>query len=104
MRISRFACIGVVRYCVEFFVLSRALWVATAGRASLRTGAICKLLHGLPDAPIEKVDERELLFCDRVIATPRFSLDERSARWPTATAAGSGGRNEPLFRGTAYGA
>ena len=43
------------------------------------------LLHGLPDARIEKgdtirdpklVDEGELLLYDRVIANPPFSLDE----------------------------
>ena len=55
---------------------------------NLGTWAICKmnmLLHGLPDARIEKgdtirdpklVDERELLLYDRVIANPPFSLDE----------------------------
>ena len=55
---------------------------------NLSTWAICKmnmLLHGLPDARIEKgdtirdpklVDERELLLYDRVIANPPFSLDE----------------------------
>ena len=54
----------------------------------LGTWAICKmnmLLHGLPDARIEKgdtirdpklVDEGELLLYDRVIANPPFSLDE----------------------------
>ncbi len=55
---------------------------------NLGTWAICKmnmLLHGLPDAKIEKgdtirdpklVDEGELLLYDRVIANPPFSLDE----------------------------
>ena len=55
---------------------------------NLGTWAICKmnmLLHGLPDARIEKgdtirdpklVDEGELLLYDRVIANPPFSLDE----------------------------
>ncbi len=55
---------------------------------NLSTWAICKmnmLLHGLPDARIEKgdtirdpklVDEAELLLYDRVIANPPFSLDE----------------------------
>ena len=55
---------------------------------NLGTWAICKmnmLLHGLPDARIEKgdtirdpklVDEGELLRYDRVIANPPFSLDE----------------------------
>ena len=55
---------------------------------NLSTWAICKmnmLLHGLPDARIEKgdtirepklVDERQLLLYDRVIANPPFSLDE----------------------------
>ena len=55
---------------------------------NLSTWAICKmnmLLHGLPDARIEKgdtirnpklVDETELLLYDRVIANPPFSLDE----------------------------
>ena len=55
---------------------------------NLGTWAICKmnmLLHGLPDAKIEKgdtirdpklVDEGELLLHDRVIANPPFSLDE----------------------------
>ena len=55
---------------------------------NLGTWAICKmnmLLHGLPDARIEKgdtirdpklVDEAELLLYDRVIANPPFSLDE----------------------------
>ena len=55
---------------------------------NLSTWAICKmnmLLHGLPDARIEKgdtirdpklIDERELLLYDRVIANPPFSLDE----------------------------
>ena len=55
---------------------------------NLGTWAICKmnmLLHGLPDARIEKgdtirdpklVDEGELLVYDRVIANPPFSLDE----------------------------
>ena len=55
---------------------------------NLSTWAICKmnmLLHGLPDARIEKgdtirdpklVDEGELLLYDRVIANPPFSLDE----------------------------
>ena len=54
---------------------------------NLGTWAICKmnmLLHGLPDARIEKgdtirdpklVDEGELLLYDRVIANPPFSLD-----------------------------
>ena len=55
---------------------------------NLGTWAICRmnmLLHGLPDARIEKgdtirdpklVDEGELLLYDRVIANPPFSLDE----------------------------
>ena len=55
---------------------------------NLGTWAICKmnmLLHGLPDARIEKgdtirdpklVDDSELLLYDRVIANPPFSLDE----------------------------
>ena len=55
---------------------------------NLGTWAICKmnmLLHGLPDARIEKgdtirdpklVNEGELLRYDRVIANPPFSLDE----------------------------
>ena len=55
---------------------------------NLGTWAICKmnmLLHGLPDAQIEKGDtirdpklvhEGELLLYDRVIANPPFSLDE----------------------------
>ena len=55
---------------------------------NLSTWAICKmnmLLHGMPDARIEKgdtirdpklVDEGELLLYDRVIANPPFSLDE----------------------------
>ena len=55
---------------------------------NLGTWAICKmnmLLHGLPDARIEKGDtirdpklvkEAELLLYDRVIANPPFSLDE----------------------------
>ena len=55
---------------------------------NLGTWAICKmnmLLHGLPDARIEKgdtirdpklVDEGELLLYDRVIANPPFSLNE----------------------------
>ena len=55
---------------------------------NLGTWAICKmnmLLHGLPDARIEKGDtirdpklvvEGELLLYDRVIANPPFSLDE----------------------------
>ena len=55
---------------------------------NLGTWAICKmnmLLHGLPDARIEKgdtirdpklVSEGELLLYDRVIANPPFSLDE----------------------------
>ena len=55
---------------------------------NLSTWAICKmnmLLHGLPDARIEKgdtireprlVNERELLMYDRVIANPPFSLNE----------------------------
>ena len=55
---------------------------------NLSTWAICKmnmLLHGLPDARIEKgdtirdpklVDESELLLYDRVIANPPFSLSE----------------------------
>ena len=55
---------------------------------NLGTWAICKmnmLLHGLPDARIEKgdtirdpklLDEGELLLYDRVIANPPFSLDE----------------------------
>ena len=55
---------------------------------NLGTWAICKmnmLLHGLPDARIEKgdtirdpklVNEGELLLYDRVIANPPFSLDE----------------------------
>ena len=55
---------------------------------NLGTWAICKmnmLLHGLPDARIEKgdtirdpklVEETELLLYDRVIANPPFSLDE----------------------------
>ena len=55
---------------------------------NLSTWAICKmnmLLHGLPDARIEKgdtirdpklVNEGELLLYDRVIANPPFSLDE----------------------------
>ena len=55
---------------------------------NLGTWAICKmnmLLHGLPDARIEKgdtirdpklVEEGELLRYDRVIANPPFSLDE----------------------------
>ena len=55
---------------------------------NLGTWAICKmnmLLHGLPDARIEKgdtirdpklVEEGELLLYDRVIANPPFSLDE----------------------------
>ncbi len=55
---------------------------------NLGTWAICKmnmLLHGLPDARIEKgdtirdpklVEEAELLLYDRVIANPPFSLDE----------------------------
>ena len=59
-----------------------------AQEKNLNTWAICKmnmLLHGLPDARIEKgdtirdpklVDEGELLLYDRVIANPPFSLDE----------------------------
>ena len=59
-----------------------------AQEKNLGTWAICKmnmLLHGLPDARIEKgdtirdpklVDEGELLLYDRVIANPPFSLDE----------------------------
>ena len=59
-----------------------------AQEKNLSTWAICKmnmLLHGLPDARIEKgdtirdpklVDEGELLLYDRVIANPPFSLDE----------------------------
>ena len=59
---------------------------------NLGTWAICKmnmLLHGLPDARIEKgdtirdpklVDEGELLLYDRVIANPPFSLDEWGPR------------------------
>ncbi len=55
---------------------------------NLGTWAICKmnmLLHGLPDARIEKgdtirdpelLDDGELLLYDRVIANPPFSLDE----------------------------
>ena len=55
---------------------------------NLSTWAICKmnmLLHGLPDARIEKgdtirdpklVEEGQLLLYDRVIANPPFSLDE----------------------------
>ncbi len=55
---------------------------------NLGTWAICKmnmLLHGLPDARIEKGDtirdpklleESELMLYDRVIANPPFSLDE----------------------------
>ena len=55
---------------------------------NLGTWAICKmnmLLHGLPDARIERgdtirdpklVDEGELLLYNRVIANPPFSLDE----------------------------
>jgi type I restriction enzyme M protein len=55
---------------------------------NLGTWAICKmnmLLHGLPDARIEKgdtirdpklVEDGELLLYDRVIANPPFSLDE----------------------------
>ena len=55
---------------------------------NLGTWAICKmnmLLHGLPDARIEKGDtirdpkllhEGELILYDRVIANPPFSLDE----------------------------
>ena len=55
---------------------------------NLGTWAICKmnmLLHGLPDARIEKgdtirdpklVEEGDLLLHDRVIANPPFSLDE----------------------------
>ena len=55
---------------------------------NLGTWAICKmnmLLHGLPDARIEKgdtirdpklVDEGQLMLYDRVIANPPFSLDE----------------------------
>ena len=55
---------------------------------NLGTWAICRmnmLLHGLPDARIEKgdtirdpklADEGELLLYDRVIANPPFSLDE----------------------------
>ena len=55
---------------------------------NLGTWAICKmnmLLHGLPDARIERgdtirdpklVDEGELRLYDRVIANPPFSLDE----------------------------
>ena len=57
---------------------------------NLSTWAICNmnmLLHGLPDARIEKgdtirdpklLDEGELLLYDRVIANPPFSLDEWS--------------------------
>ena len=63
-----------------------------AQEKNLGTWAICKmnmLLHGLPDARIEKgdtirdpklVDEGELLLYDRVIANPPFSLDEWGAR------------------------
>ena len=59
-----------------------------AQEKNLGTWAICKmnmLLHGLPDARIEKGDtirdpklvhEGELLLYDRVIANPPFSLDE----------------------------
>ena len=65
---------------------------------NLSTWAICKmnmLLHGLPDARIEKgdtirdpklVDEGELLLYDRVIANPPFSLDE----WGREVAASDG--------------
>ena len=65
---------------------------------NLGTWAICKmnmLLHGLPDARIEKgdtirdpklVDEGELLLYDRVIANPPFSLDE----WGREVAEGDG--------------
>ena len=70
---------------------------------NLSTWAICKmnmLLHGLPDARIEKgdtirdpklVDEGELLLYDRVIANPPFSLDEWGGRSPRATATGGSG-------------
>jgi type I restriction enzyme M protein len=65
---------------------------------NLGTWAICKmnmLLHGLPDARIEKGDtirdprlvrEGELLLYDRVIANPPFSLDE----WGIEVAEGDG--------------
>ena len=65
---------------------------------NLGTWAICKmnmLLHGLPDARIEKgdtirdpklVDGGELLLYDRVIANPPFSLDE----WGRETAESDG--------------
>lgn len=55
---------------------------------NLGTWAICKmtmLLHGMPDARIEKGDvirdpklvkDGELIFFDRVIANPPFSLDD----------------------------
>ena len=67
---------------------------------NLSTWAICKmnmLLHGLPDARIEKgdtirdpklVNEGELLLYDRVIANPPFSLDE----WGREVAEGDGYR------------
>ena len=65
---------------------------------NLGTWSICKmnmLLHGLPDARIEKgdtirdpklVDEGELLLYDRVIANPPFSLDEWGGTWRRTTA------------------
>ena len=65
---------------------------------NLGTWAICKmnmLLHGLPDARIEKgdtirrpqlVDEGELLLYDRVVANPPFSL----AEWGRDEAASDG--------------
>lgn len=65
---------------------------------NLGTWAICKmnmLLHNLPDARIEKGDtirdpklvkDGELMFFDRVIANPPFSLDD----WGTETAENDG--------------
>ena len=68
------------------------------------------LLHGLPDARIEKgdtirdpklVEEAELLLYDRVIANPPFSLDEWGREGPRATGTGaSGSACRPGRRGT----
>lgn len=87
---------GMLIQCAEHVAkqegrrLGEAVNISLAGQEkNLGTWAICKmnlLLHGLPDARIEKgdtirdpklTDGGELLLFDRVIANPPFSLD----RW-----------------------
>ena len=82
---------GMLIECAHYVERRRGNWrnlTLHGQEKNLSTWAICKmnmLLHGLPDAQIEKgdtiraprlVEDGELRLYDRVIANPPFSLDE----------------------------